>query len=175
MPLAMITWLEVPTTPQPPLGIWGPTDPRPGWGLPTPQPPLGIWGPTDPRPGWGLPGSQPRPDNTLPGNQPYPDHGLPGNQPYPDQGLPGAQPRPDHGLPPFATNLPVIPPQQPLPDPDDPNKAYLVAYMPKSDGSGYERITFTIDLTQRPSKPPPTEATPKPADPAQGQQRSKPI
>jgi hypothetical protein len=28
--------------PEPPLGIWGPTDPRPGWGLPE-QPP-GIWG-----------------------------------------------------------------------------------------------------------------------------------
>ena len=70
--------------PQPPLGIWGPTDPRPGWGLPTPQPPqppLGIWGPTDPRPGYG-----------LPGNQPYPDQGLPGNQPYPDQGLPRPPP-----------------------------------------------------------------------------------
>lgn len=48
--------------PQPPLGIWGPTDPRPGFG-PTPPgggnvtPPIyyppGIWGPTDPRPGFG--------------------------------------------------------------------------------------------------------------------------
>lgn len=38
--------------PQPPLGIWGPTDPRPSHpiaGVPG-QPPLGIWGPTDPRP-----------------------------------------------------------------------------------------------------------------------------
>lgn len=34
-----------------PPGIWGPTDPRPGWGLPG-EPP-GIWGPTDPRPGGG--------------------------------------------------------------------------------------------------------------------------
>ena len=32
----------------PPLGIWGPNDPRPGYGLP--EPPPGIWGPTDPRP-----------------------------------------------------------------------------------------------------------------------------
>lgn len=43
---------------EPPLGIWGPTDPRPGWGLPGDQPrpehpifyPPGIWGPNDPRP-----------------------------------------------------------------------------------------------------------------------------
>jgi hypothetical protein len=40
----------------PPLGIWGPTDPRPTPpisglpGLPGYEPPLGIWGPTDPRP-----------------------------------------------------------------------------------------------------------------------------
>lgn len=46
--------------PEPPLGIWGP-----GSGLPTPPIPIypggtpnppGTWGPTDPRPGWGLPG-----------------------------------------------------------------------------------------------------------------------
>lgn len=42
---------------EPPLGIWGPTDPRPthpitglpGYGPPIGQPP-GIWGPNDPRP-----------------------------------------------------------------------------------------------------------------------------
>ena len=70
-----ITFLQPPVVGQPavaavseaPLGIWGPTDPRPGWGLPGDQPypehpifyPPGIWGPTDPRPGWGLPGPQP--------------------------------------------------------------------------------------------------------------------
>jgi hypothetical protein len=75
--LALITPLgEQPPVqpPQPPLGIWGPSDPRPtlpiaGWnpgtgGWPTPQPPqppLVIWGPGDPRPtlpiaGWD-PGS----------------------------------------------------------------------------------------------------------------------
>lgn len=42
-----------PIMPGDPPGIWGPTDPRPGWGLPDPPP--GIWGPNDPRPGWGLP------------------------------------------------------------------------------------------------------------------------
>jgi hypothetical protein len=61
------------------------------------QPP-GIWGPTDPRPGWGLPGGPPptvwpgpgRPDQGLPpggvGIWPSPGH--------PDQGLPGPQPIP---------------------------------------------------------------------------------
>lgn len=105
---------------------------------PMPQPPLGIWGPTDPRPGYGLPGSQPRPDQGLPGNQPYPDHGLPGQQPRPDHGLPpfpshpiyfppeGAQPplgiwgpndpRPGYGLPgpqPHPEHPIVIPPGLP--------------------------------------------------------------
>src|SRR5262245_61744213 len=42
--------------PQPPLGIWGPTDPRPTNpiagipGLPGYQPPLSIWGPPGPWP-----------------------------------------------------------------------------------------------------------------------------
>ena len=46
--VASITGLGVGGGPINPPGIWGPTDPRPGWGLPE-QPP-GIWGPTDPRP-----------------------------------------------------------------------------------------------------------------------------
>ena len=110
--------------PQPPLGIWGPTDPRPthpiaGYPWPQPpQPPLGIWGPTDPRPGWG-----------LPGNQPYPDQGLPGNQPYPDQGLPGWQPRPDQGLPPFPSNPIYIPIVPPTTDPDAPHPEHPI-YIP---------------------------------------------
>ena len=29
------------------------------------QPPLGIWGPTDPRPGYGLPGAQPQPEHPI--------------------------------------------------------------------------------------------------------------
>ena len=147
MPLALITWLDTGSGSGPP-GIWGPTDPRPGYGLPTPQPPLGMWGPNDPRPTHPIApgGQQPRPDQGLPGNQPYPDQGLPGNQPYPGQ-----------GLPPFATNLPVVPPQQPIVDPGDPNKAYIVAYYPKP-GGGAERITFTVEL---PDRAPPTEATPK--------------
>ena len=95
-----ITVVGVNAEPQPPLGIWGPTDPRPthpiarppgGWG--GQQPPLGIWGP----------------------GFPYPDQGLPGNQPYPDQGLPGQQPRPDQGLPPFPSHPIVIPPTEPPP------------------------------------------------------------
>jgi hypothetical protein len=104
-----------------------------------PQPPLGIWGPTDPRPGWGLPGSQPHPDQGLPGNQPYPDQGLPGNQPYPDQGLPRPPGRPTHpiynppypsqGLPPFPSNPIYIPPSGAQPPlgiwgPTDPRPGY---------------------------------------------------
>ena len=61
--LAMITPIGGTEPPQPPLGIWGPSDPRPtnpiaGWksghrylsARSIPQPPLGMWGPNDPRP-----------------------------------------------------------------------------------------------------------------------------
>lgn len=55
--------------PRPPLGMWGPNDPRPTPPIYIPpeggQPPLGIWGPTDPRPGWGLPGPQPHPEHPI--------------------------------------------------------------------------------------------------------------
>lgn len=62
--------------PEPPLGIWGPTDPRPTPPIALPpgygRPPLGIWGPTDPRP-WnpiagipGIPGYEP----PKPGEEP---------------------------------------------------------------------------------------------------------
>ena len=47
---ASLTGLGVgggPIHPEPPPGIWGPTDPRPGYGLPDNP---GIWGPNDPRP-----------------------------------------------------------------------------------------------------------------------------
>lgn len=79
--LALITPIgETVVPPQPPLGIWGPTDPRPTHPIaPGGQPPR-PWGPIN------------YPDQGLPGNQPYPDQGLPGNQPYPDQGLPGRPP-----------------------------------------------------------------------------------
>ena len=48
---ASLTGLGVgggPILPGDPPQIWGPTDPRPGWGLPS-EPPV-IWGPNDPRP-----------------------------------------------------------------------------------------------------------------------------
>lgn len=71
---------------QPPLGIWGPNDPRPtlpiaGWDpihgtWPNPpSPPLGIWGPGDPRPtlpiaGWNPGTGQFPPWVPPPGAQP---------------------------------------------------------------------------------------------------------
>jgi hypothetical protein len=73
--VAVVTGLGIgggPIVPQPPLGIWGPTDPRPGNpisgipglpGGPGQQP--GIWGPTDPRPFnpiSGIPGLPGAPD-----------------------------------------------------------------------------------------------------------------
>ncbi len=98
--LALITPIGTTEPPQPPLGIWGPTDPRPSHPI-AGVPPGGAW-PQPPRPP-GVPTHPiywpPYPDQGLPGNQPYPDQGLPGNQPYPDQGLPGNQPYPDQGLP----------------------------------------------------------------------------
>lgn len=53
---------------QPPLGIWGPTDPRPGWGLPG-EPP-GIWG------GGNVPMPSP-PIANVPGLPPMPDQPPP--------------------------------------------------------------------------------------------------
>ena len=81
--LAMIIPVTGGGGPQPPLGIWGPGDPRPtnpiaGWdpatgAFPKPQPPsppLVIWGPGDPQPtlpiaGW-TPGSGTFPPGTSP-------------------------------------------------------------------------------------------------------------
>ncbi len=87
-----VTVVGVAADPAPPLGIWGPTDPRPtlpiaGWDPgsgtwpkpPQPQPPLGIWGPGDPRPtlpiaGWD-PGSGTWPDKPPPVEPPAQDSG----------------------------------------------------------------------------------------------------
>ena len=110
-----------------PPGIWGPTDPRPGWGLPGDQP--GIWGPNDPRPGYGPVGPQPggpRPEHPIfypPGiwgpNDPRPGWGLPGNQPgvgapvFPTNPIviyPGGDPNPPQ-TPPGAPTAPTAPPQ----------------------------------------------------------------
>lgn len=100
----VMTWTENPTEPpKPPLGIWGPTDPRPSnpiqlppwvgqpqppWPTEPPQPPLGIWGPNDPRPSnpiqlppWvGKP--QPPWPPTPPGGGQVP--GMPGQLPSSD-------------------------------------------------------------------------------------------
>jgi len=90
--LALITVLTDPGGGAPPLGIWGPTDPRPT--PPIHMPPgaggggggdLGIWGPTDPRPTppiawpplgmWGP--NDPRPTNPIV----IPPEAPPGEQP----------------------------------------------------------------------------------------------
>jgi len=91
--------------------------------IPAPQPPLGIWGPTDPRPTHPIAGYPwPQPPT---GQPPYPSQGLPPfatNLPVvPPGGVwptpPGQPPYPDAGLPPFATNLPVVPPGGAWPTP----------------------------------------------------------
>jgi hypothetical protein len=138
----------------------GPPYPSQGPGFPTHPiapggPPLGIWG--------GAPLPWPTPPIHYPPQQPpYPSQG-PGFPTHPIAGLPGSpQPQPpyvDNTLPPYIDNsLPIVPPQQPVVSPE--GSAYIVAYMPKSDGSGYERITFTVEI---PDRPPPTEPAPKPA------------
>jgi hypothetical protein len=119
--LALITPLASPEAPQPPLGIWGPSDPRPtnpiaGWNPgtgnfptpPTPQPPLVTWGPGDPRPtlpiaGWD-PGSGafPKP----PGQPPLGFWGP--NDPRPSN--PIAEPPWGWGN---APPLPTLPPEVP--------------------------------------------------------------
>ena len=125
-----------PTPPQPPLGIWGPTDPRPtnpiagpgrppGWGMANdpgygvpipPSPPLVIWGPGDPRPTQPIAGPG-RPPNWGMANDPgYGiDAGLGtwggAGQPFPTN--PIAEPPWGWGNPPPA--LPVIPEVPALP------------------------------------------------------------
>lgn len=91
-----------------PPGIWGPTDPRPGWGLPG-QPP-GIWGggnvpmPTPPIPIY--PGGTPNPPGTWGGaGQPFPTPPIPiypGGTPNPPGiwGPPGPWPQPPIHIPP---------------------------------------------------------------------------
>jgi len=81
--------------PQPPLGIWGPTDPRPTPPIAPGGPGLGFWGGVAPpwvshpiAPG----GPPPRPDQGLP--QPPPGYWGGVAPPHPDQGLPGPQPTP---------------------------------------------------------------------------------
>lgn len=77
---------------QPPLGIWGPTDPRPtlpiaGWNPgtgtfppwnPPVQPPLGIWGPGDPRPTLPISGWNPGTGTFPPWPPPTPTPTPPG-------------------------------------------------------------------------------------------------
>jgi hypothetical protein len=99
------------------------SDARPDNTLPVPQPPLGIWGPTDPRPTHPIymPGGPVDPGYSPPWARPQP--------PYPDQGLPGSQPRPDHSLPPFPSHPIYIPPEGSPPPlgiwgPTDPRPGY---------------------------------------------------
>jgi len=143
------------------------SDARPDNSLPGPQPGggLGIWGgpwqPPYPSQGPGFPSQLP-----MPGGPPWGGVG----QPYPDQGLPGGPVRPANSLPgsglgtwgpndPRPTPPIYVPPQAPITDPDDPQKAYLVAYMP-AYGGGYERITFSVVIAS-PTKT--TEPSPKPS------------
>ena len=113
-----------PGRPEPPLGIWGPTDPRPGYGLPG-QPP-GIWG------GGGVP--MPTPPIYLPpvnpGEPPLVIWGPGDPRPTPPIHLPG--PPPDAG--PTPPDVAVKPP------PDGGGWAYVSAwgwgYFPKQGQSG---------------------------------------
>ena len=126
MPTRQVTIQGVMTWDEGGTGIWGPTDPRPGYGLPEPPPriwgggnvpmptppihlgpggevggPPGIWGPTDPRPGYGLPGQPPRIWGG--GNVPMPTppiHLGPGGEVGGPPGIWGpTDPRPGYGLP----------------------------------------------------------------------------
>jgi hypothetical protein len=129
--------------PQPPLGIWGPTDPRPthpiaGYPWPTPQPP-GIWGPPDMPPGfWGGgmgPGvkPQPRPEHPIyfPPDGSKPPLGIWG----PPQMPPGywgggmgpgvkPQPHPEHPI--------VLPPDLPPETPDGGKIEWKTAWTPQT-------------------------------------------
>jgi hypothetical protein len=93
----------------PPLGIWGPTDPRPTPPIAPGGPPPGIW------PSPGHPSHPIAPGGAPPGYwggvaPPYPDQGLPGQPPYPSQG-PGF-PTPPIYLPPGT--IPGLKPEHPI-------------------------------------------------------------
>jgi hypothetical protein len=107
--LALITPIGTTPPPQPPLGIWGPTDPRPTlpiagwnpgtgnfppWSPPPVQPPLGIWGPGDPRPTLPIAGWNPGTGNFPPWVPPSPPLGIWGgsNQPFPTNPIAGFDP-----------------------------------------------------------------------------------
>jgi len=127
--------------PQPPLGIWGPNDPRPtnpiaGWNPGTGtfppgggMPPLGIWGPNDPRPtnpiaGWN-PGT-----GTFP--QPPGIWGPPGPWPSPPIVMPIPPDTP--GWPPEGGSVAIIPAGTTListadieiPNPADPENPFKI-------------------------------------------------
>lgn len=80
-----------PLFPSNPIAPGGTTPP---WGINSDRPshpiyyPPGIWGPNDPRPGYGLPEGGPgRPPGTWGGaNEPFPGYGLPGQPPTAGQG-----------------------------------------------------------------------------------------
>jgi hypothetical protein len=196
MPLAYIHWIT---------GTGG--GEHPDNTLPVPQPPLGIWGPGDPRP------TNPiviPPDAIAPGvpTHPiflpvYPSHpivippdglapGVPTHPIYlpvypshpivipPDAVAPGVPTHPivlpiypDQGLPPFPSH-PIAPGGPPLGmwGPNDPRPTPPIvippeAIVPGADGKAHlvvyyqgQRVTFTVEV---PERVPPTEATPKPA------------
>jgi hypothetical protein len=140
--------------PQPPFPPrpGGPVDP--GYSPPWAQVPPGGQGggPVDPGysppwaqipvdPGYGMPiGGRPRPDHDLPL---FPSHPIV----VPPGGIWPDAPHPEHPI--------VIPPQFPDVPVDDPNHMHMVAYVPKSDGTGYERITFKVEI-------PPAGTVPEP-------------
>ena len=144
--------LPVPQPPSPPLGIWGPTDPRPTHpiagvppgGVPG-QPPLGIWGPPQMPPGiWGPPqmpggggggGGQP-PGIWGGGNVPMPTPPIyiPPEGSPPPLGIWGpTDPRPGWGLP-QPPNVPthpiVLPPELPEVDGDNRPIDWKTAWTP---------------------------------------------
>lgn len=92
--VGLMTWDEpsagVPTPPiYYPPGIWGPTDPRPGWGLPGPPPVIS-----------GPPGPWPSPPIHLPAPPPI-ISGPPGPWPSPPIHLPPTAPPGAHPMPPI--------------------------------------------------------------------------
>jgi hypothetical protein len=148
---------------QPPLGIWGPSDPRPtnpiaGWNPGTgtfpPMPPLGFWGPNDPRPTNPIAGWDPA-HGTWPIPQPPLGMWGPGD-PRPTNPIAGWDPG-------TGTFPPWIPPQIPIFVPDDPNKMIVVVYQANPNvPSGIERVVMLVDKPPAPTIPEP-KITPTPA------------
>ena len=148
--IGLMTWDDSSEPPKPPLGIWGPTDPRPTFPIAGWDPIHGTFPPFNPppvsRPPW-------RPE--VPGSpawgQPHPDHPISG---IPGISLPIFLP----GMPGWGEWPPKPPTEQPpgmagqLPASDPSGSGWVFGFVP-----GYGWMWAFVPAKPPVTEPPPTE------------------